>query len=347
MKKIITITIAIVVALVCAFNIGEYTHAGDEEEPQVTTQQETETTTKAMPQTTSAKQLQTTTKAKETTTKKKETKKKKTKKKKAKKKKVVKKKVVKKKIIKKKIKFSKKWKYAKYSKIHTGKAVLYKHNWGKNRKVVAVNAGHGTRGGERYKTRCHPNKTPKLVSGSTRAGARYSPSISSGTGLKGKSEAAATLSMAKILKKQLLKAGFDVLMIREKSDVQLDNIARTVIANKYADCHLAIHYDSSSSNKGAFFLSVPNIRSYRNMEPVKSHWKQHNKFGRCTIWGIRKTGNKVHGSGSMAMDLTQTSFSTIPSIDLEVGDKATSTSKKAQTKMAKGIKKGIKKYFKK
>ena len=261
------------------------------------------------------------------------------------KKKTKKKKVVKK-IVKKKVKFKKKWKYAKYSKIHTGKAVLYKHNWGKKRITVAVNAGHGTRGGERYKTRCHPDKTPKLVSGSTRAGARYSPSISSGTGLKGKSEAAATLSMAKILKKQLLNAGFDVLMIREKSDVQLDNIARTVIANKYADCHLAIHYDSSSSNKGAFFLSVPNNKHYRNMEPVKSHWRQHNKFGRCTIWGIRKTGNKVHGRGSMAMDLTQTSFSTIPSIDLEVGDKDTSTSKKTQSKMAKGILKGIKKYFK-
>ena len=49
----------------------------------------------------------------------------------------------------------------------------------------------------------------------------------------------------------------------------------------------------------------------------------------------------------MAMDLTQTSYSTIPSIDLEVGDKATSTSKSANKKMAAGITKGIKKLFKK
>lgn len=262
-------------------------------------------------------------------------------KKKAKKKKVVKK------IVKKKVKFKKKWKYGKYSKIHSGKSVLYKHTWGKNRKVVAVNAGHGTSGGERYKTLCHPDGSRKLVSGSTKAGAKYSPSITGGTSLKGKSEAAATLSQAKRLKEQLLKAGFDVLMIRPGKNVQLDNIARTVMANKYADCHIAIHYDSSSSNKGAFFLSVPNNKHYRNMEPVKSHWKQHNKFGRSVIWGIKKNGQRVAGSGSMAMDLTQTSFSTIPSIDLEVGDKATNTSKKAQTKMAKAITKGIKKYFKK
>ena len=258
-----------------------------------------------------------------------------------------KKKKVVKKIVKKKVKFKKKWKYGKYSKIHSGKSVLYKHTWGKNRKVVAVNAGHGTSGGERYKTLCHPDGSRKLVSGSTKAGAKYSPSITGGTSLKGKSEAAATLSQAKRLKEQLLKAGFDVLMIRPGKHVQLDNIARTVMANKYADCHIAIHYDSSSSNKGAFFLSVPNNKHYRNMEPVKSHWKQHNKFGRSVIWGIKKNGQRVAGSGSMAMDLTQTSFSTIPSIDLEVGDKATNTSKKAQIKMAKAITKGIKKYFKK
>ena len=262
------------------------------------------------------------------------------------KKKKKKKKVVVKKIVKKKVKFKKKYKYAKYSKIHSGKATLYKHTWGK-RITVCVNAGHGTRGGERYKTLCHPDGSRKLVSGSTRAGAKYSPAITGGTGLGEKSEAAATLSMAKILKKKLLKAGFDVLMIREKANVQLDNIARTVLANKHANCHIALHYDSSSSNKGAFFLSVPNIKSYRKMTPVKQHWKQHNKFGKSVIWGIRKNGLKVYGGGSMAMDLTQTSYSTVPSIDLEVGDKATSTSKKTQSKMAAAITKGIKKYFKK
>lgn len=250
-------------------------------------------------------------------------------------------------VVKKKIKFKKKFKYAKYSKIHSGKAVLYKHTKGGNGITVAVNAGHGTRGGERYKTLCHPDGSRKIVSGSTRAGAKYSPSISSGTTLRGKSEAAATLSLAKQLKKKLIKAGFDVLMIRNKSNVQLDNIARTVLANKYADCHIAIHYDSSSSNKGAFFLSVPKNKSYRNMTPVKQHWRQHNRFGKKVIWGIRKSKLKVCGSGSMAMDLTQTSYSTIPSIDLEVGDRATSTSKKTQSKMAKAITKGIKKYFKK
>lgn len=337
MKKLLAAVLTIAVGFVFLLNVGGFVSADNESESQPTVETQTttivpQTTTKSAPPTTTKKITPTTTKKTEQPTTKKKTKKKK------------KKKVVKK-IIKKKVKFKKKWKYAKYTKIHSGKAILYKHSWGKNRKVVAVNAGHGTKGGERYKTRCHPDGSPKLVSGSTKKGAKYSTSISSGTSLKGKSEAAATLSEAKILKKQLLNAGFDVLMIRTGKDVQLDNIARTLIANHYADCHLAIHYDSSSKDKGAFFLSVPNIKSYRKMMPVKKYWKKHNKLGRSTIWGLRKIGVKIYGGGSMPMDLTQTSYSTVPSIDIEIGDKKSSTSKKTQTKIAKGIVKGIKKFF--
>ena len=89
--------------------------------------------------------------------------------------------------------------------------------------------------------------------------------------------------MAKVLKTKLLNAGYDVLMIRESDDVQLDNIARTVIANNNADCHIALHWDSTSSNKGAFFMSVPSNATYRAMEPVASHWKQHNQLGESLV----------------------------------------------------------------
>ena len=61
-----------------------------------------------------------------------------------------------------------------------------------------------------------------------------------------------------VKQKQLLKEGYNVLMVRESDDAQLDNIARTVFANNNADYHIALHYDSTSSNKGAFYISVPN-----------------------------------------------------------------------------------------
>ena len=93
--------------------------------------------------------------------------------------------------------------------------------------------------------------------------------------------------MAKKLKDKLLAEGYDVLMIRETDDVQLDNIARTVIANNMADCHIALHWDSTTSNKGAFYMSVPNVESYRNMEPVKSNWQKHHALGDSLIAGLK------------------------------------------------------------
>ena len=54
----------------------------------------------------------------------------------------------------------------------------------------------------------------------------------------GTPESSVTLSMALILKDKLLAKGYDVLMIRETEDVQLDNIARTLIANNASDCHI-------------------------------------------------------------------------------------------------------------
>ena len=65
-----------------------------------------------------------------------------------------------------------------------------------------------------------------------------------------------------------------MLMIRDGSDVQLDNVARTVMANNKADCHIALHWDSTKTDKGAFYMSVPNNAAYRAMEPVASHWEE-------------------------------------------------------------------------
>ena len=49
------------------------------------------------------------------------------------------------------------------------------------------------------------------------------------------------MQMAQILRDKLLASGYDVLMLRDGEDVQLDNVARTVICNNVADCHIALH----------------------------------------------------------------------------------------------------------
>ncbi len=239
------------------------------------------------------------------------------------------------------------YKYADFSKINSGKAILYKSTAASRKnKTVCVNAGHGTKGGGSVKTLCHPDGTAKVTGGTTSAGATTAVAVSSGmTFADGTAESKVTLAMAKILKDRLLAQGYDVLMIRETEDVQLDNIARTVIANNNADCHIALHWDSTSSNKGCFFMSVPNNASYRAMEPVASYWQQHNKLGESLITGLKGAGNKIFSGGSMEMDLTQTSFSTIPSIDIELGDKASSHSTDTLNQLADGLVSGVNSFF--
>ena len=239
------------------------------------------------------------------------------------------------------------WKYAEFSKINTGAAVKYISQAAERKnKTICVNAGHGTKGGSSVKTLCHPDGTPKVTGGTTGAGATTAVAVSGGmTFLDGTPESQVTLSMALILKDKLLAAGYDVLMIREGEDVQLDNIARTVIANNASDCHIALHWDSTERDKGAFYMSVPSNASYRAMEPVASHWQQHNALGEALIAGLREEGVTIFSNGAMEMDLTQTSFSTVPSIDIELGDKASGHSQAELSKLADGIAAGISKYW--
>ncbi len=239
------------------------------------------------------------------------------------------------------------WQYAEFSKINSGAAVLYRTGAQNRRGItVCVNAGHGTRGGSSVTTQCHPDGTEKVTGGSTAAGATRATAVSSGTTFTdGTPEASVTLALALRLKEKLLAAGYDVLMIRESDDVQLDNIARTVIANNVADCHIALHWDSTTTDKGAFFMSVPSNSTYRNMEPVKSHWQLHNALGESLIAGLKGAGVKIFSNGAMEMDLTQTSYSTIPSVDIELGDRVSDYSGSHLDVLADGLLAGVNNYF--
>lgn len=243
------------------------------------------------------------------------------------------------------VSFNTDWEFGSNSKINSGTATLY-YATGSNKKgkTICVNAGHGTSGGERVKTFCHPDGTAKVTGGSTAAGNTRAAAVSSGTTMSdGTSEAYVNLKVAKALKNVLLERGYNVLMIRESEDVQLDNIARTVMANNRSDCHIAIHYDSTTKNKGAFFMSVAD--GIKGMYPVSTIWQESDRLGANVINGLSANGVKIFGDGSMQMDLTQTSYSKIPSIDLELGDKVSDYSDSTVAVLAKGIADGIDSYY--
>ena len=210
------------------------------------------------------------------------------------------------------------WEYADHSKINTGAAVLYRAPEESGRKgiVIGVNAGHGTVGGSKVKTLCHPDGSAKVTGGSTAAGDK------------------------------LLSSGYDVLMLRDSEDVQLDNVARTVICNNVADCHIALHWDSGDGknyDKGCFYISVP--EALKNMEPVASHWQQHDTLGTDLVEGLREQGATIYGKGHMGIDLTQTSYSTIPSVDMELGNAYSDHSDVILEQLATGLLAGINTYF--
>ena len=238
------------------------------------------------------------------------------------------------------------WEYAEYAKITSGEAVMYRASSNRKGIVVGVNAGHGTSGGESVKTLCHPDGSPKTTGGTTGAGAVKAIAVSGGmTFDDGTPESTVTLKMAKILKSRLLAAGYDVLMIRDDSDVQLDNVARTVICNNVADCHIALHWDGDglSYDRGCFYISVPD--GIKDMEPVASHWREDDALGECLIEGLSACGAKINGGGSMSIDLTQTSYSTVPSVDIELGNACSDHSESALENLADGLVMGVESFF--
>lgn len=243
--------------------------------------------------------------------------------------------------------FNESWPYASSSKIHSAIINLYRAPAGTARgRTVCVNAGHGTSGGTSVKTQCHPDGTPKVTGGSTGAGETEAWAVATGTTmLDGTPEANVTVSLAILVRDRLLEAGYDVLMIRETDDVQLDNIARTVMANQKADCHIALHYDSTENDKGAYYMSVPNDAAYRAMEPVASIYEEHGRLGDSVIKGLEEAGVKIFPDRSIPQDLTQTSYSTVPSIDLEVGDRGSPHTPEVQGRIAEGVVKGVEIFF--
>ena len=241
----------------------------------------------------------------------------------------------------------KNFKYATFSEINDGFAVLTKNNMYKSKnKTVCVNAGHGTINGEMYETYSHPDKSPKLSGGSNSYGSIKSKAITTGAVMKsGELESAVNLKVAKKLKNILLQNGYSVLMIREDENSKLDNIARTVIANNYADIHIAIHFDSTQNDKGIFYITPIRDENYINMEPVKSTYEESDRLGESILAAFREIGEKIFRKGVMQLDLTQISFSTIPNIDIELGDRATDISDENLDIFAYGLYSGVEKFF--
>lgn len=239
------------------------------------------------------------------------------------------------------------WEFASSSKIHKSHPVIFFANGPESDSpTICVNAGHGTPNGNQVRTNCHPDGTAKVTGGSTAAGEKTAAAVSSGTTmLDGTPEAVINLGVAMLFKEELLARGYNVLMIRENNEQYIDNVARTVYANNYADCHIALHFDSTTDDRGAFYIGVPDISSYKKMYPVSKMYESHNKLGKTLLDALKNGGVKIRGAGNIPLDLTQTSYSTVPSIDMELGDRASSHTEKDYRKLALALADGVDTFF--
>jgi len=108
---------------------------------------------------------------------------------------------------------------------------------------------------------------------------------------------------------------------------------------------ISLHWDGDNLNydKGCFYISTPD--GLKLMEPVASHWQEHERLGKALIEGLKSRGCKINGQGSMAIDLTQTSYSTIPSIDIELGNAASKHDDGTLGNLSDGLLIGIESFF--
>lgn len=239
------------------------------------------------------------------------------------------------------------YQYYKMAAIKDGEATLYE-NYSLNKKdiTVCVNAGHGTFGGGNKWVYSHPDKGYRYSSQYQLSNERKSMAISQGAHFSnGITEAYLNLKVSKFLKEMLLKAGYSVLMIREDSDVRLDNIARTILANEYADIEVSVHFDSTENNKGMFYISPFHHSDYLSKYNIKTTYERSEKLGDSIIKESRGLGVKIFNKGIRRGDMTQFAYSYIPNVIIECGDGKSDMSNKNLNLIAEGIFYGIEKYF--
>lgn len=204
--------------------------------------------------------------------------------------------------------------------------------------IIAIDAGHQKKGNYDKEPVGPGSKTMKTkVSSGTRG-------VSSGV-----YEYELTLKLAKGVKKELIARGYEVVMIRDKHDVDISNKERSEKANKSgADILIRIHADGYSD---------PSVNGVSTLYPSKKNPYVANlsadsySLSKKIVDSICKQ-TKAKNRGTMPHDdMSGINWSEIPVTIIEVGfmtnkkeDKLLQT-KDYQSKIIKGICNGIDDYF--
>lgn len=207
----------------------------------------------------------------------------------------------------------------------------------KKQKTVFLAAGHQERG---------ISSKERLAPGSSATKAK----LTSGT--SGVSthipEYKTNLAIAKAARKELIKRGYKVIMLRTTNKCPLSNQQRTKKANNSgADIHICIHCNAAGSGATGPLVCVPASSKYVG----KTIYTKSCKLGSYLLSSVAKaTGKKSHGT-IRSNYYTTLNWAKIPTMILECGfltnpkEDRQLNSASYQKKLAKGIADGVDRYF--
>ena len=96
-------------------------------------------------------------------------------------------------------------------------------------------------------------------------------------------------------------------------------------------------------DKGCFYIPVPD--EIKEMEPVASNWQEHERLGSSLIEALQNNNCKLYTGRIDPLELTQTCYSTIPSVVIELGNAASSHTDADLNRLTTALLEGIDSYL--
>lgn len=175
------------------------------------------------------------------------------------------------------------------------------------KKTIFIDPGH-QRKGDLSKERVSPS------SNETKYKVTYG---ASGVATK-KPEYQLTLEASMVLKQELEKRGFHVMMSRTQNDVNVSNMQRAEMANNAnASLTVRVHADGSDDNSSVRGFS---ILTPANTQDTQGIYQESLQASQTILNTMRSNGIQIHGSGIFKRsDMTGFNWSKTPVVLLEMG----------------------------
>ena len=165
----------------------------------------------------------------------------------------------------------------------------------------------------------------------------------------GQAEYELNLRVALILRDELIKRGYSVVMIRETNDVKISNMERAEVANKYnAAAYIRIHANSwtDPDTHGSLTISQSSANPY-----CGDHYEESSLLSKCVLNAFCQETGLLNLGVTENDTMTGTNWSRVPTTIVEMGflsnpkEDSYMANDIFRLDAAKGIANGLDEYF--